>query len=92
MKFEADFGVYICEHIFADNAAVLEGIRDPEGDWQFFCGEAHDVEGTEPRLVGAAHLTAKDSSLHALTALRPGEYAERKSLADPWVFGQLSED
>ena len=34
-QFRPDFGVFICPHV-ASGAAVLQVVRDAEGDWQSF--------------------------------------------------------
>ena len=90
-KFRDDYGVYICSHVFENNAPVLEGIRDPDGFWQFFCGQDHDFDNEEPHLVGVGHLTSKDESIHELTKLNIGEFAERKTEHNVWQFGKIEE-
>lgn len=91
MKFNPDFAVYVCPHVFDGSRPVLSAVRDHDGDWQFLCGEAHCIETTEPRLVGAGHLVARDPSLDGLTALEPGTYAERTGPETPWAFEALDD-
>ena len=90
MKFRDDFGVYICPHIFKDGDPVLEGIRDPDGDWQLFCGRENCAEQSKPHLVGIGHLISNDESINELTCLKPGTYAERESVLQKWHYGELN--
>ena len=89
MKFQPDFGVYVCPHVYEGTKPVLDAIRDPEGDWQFLCGDSNCTETSQPKLVGVGHLTEKDGSIEEMTKLEPGTYAERSSQNEPWVFGKL---
>lgn len=91
MKFRDDYGVYVCPHIFRKESPVLEGIRDHDGYWQFFCGQENCALESEPHLIGVGHLTNSDESVNDLTCLEPGIYGERKSIEDCWVFGQLED-
>lgn len=91
MKFRDDFGVYLCSHVFKENFPVLEGIRDPDGDWQFLCGGEHDFANEEPHLVGVGHLTSRDKSIHELTGLERSERAVRASASETWVISTLDE-
>lgn len=89
MKFRDDYGVYICSHILRERKPILEGIRDPDGNWQFLCGQEHDFDNEECHLVEVGHLVSKDSTVNELTILQPGEFAERESQNDNWQFGEL---
>ena len=91
MKFSDNFGVFICAHVFKESLPVLEGIRDPDGDWQFFCGKTHDFEIEEPHLVGVGHLISSDGSIEELAKLQKGERATRSSENEPWVVSSLDE-
>jgi len=91
MKFRDNYGVYVCPHIFKNESPVLECIRDPEGDWQFFCGSENCSVESEPHFIGVGHLTKSDGQINELTCLEPGTYAERKNTMDCWVFGQLED-
>ena len=90
-KFKDDYGVYVCSHVFQRESPVLESVRDPDGFWQFFCGQDHDMDVEEPHLIGVGHLTSSDSTIHELTNLKPGQYAERSTFSESWVFGDLEE-
>ena len=89
MKFRDDFGVYVCPHIFNNESPVLEGIRDPDGNWQFFCGSENCALESKPHFIGVGHLTNSDSTINELSCLEPGTYGERKNLTESWAFGQL---
>ena len=91
-QFRDDYGVFVCSHVFEGIADVLLVVRDPDGYWQFLCGDDHDRETEGPRHVGVGHLTESDPSIHATTALEPGQYAERKSHESEWRFGELDSD
>lgn len=91
MKFKSDYGVYVCPHVFDRSRPVLESVRDFDGDWQFLCGVEGCAEEGEPRHIGAGHLVECDSSIHELTALKPGMFAERLNLKSAWQFGDLNE-
>jgi hypothetical protein len=87
--FKDDFGVYVCPHVFKKETPILEVIRDPEGDWQFFCGGDHSGESEGPKLIGVGHLTNEDSSIHELTKMEPNSFAAREYVGGPWIFGIL---
>jgi hypothetical protein len=90
-KFRADYGVYLCPHVFNKEKSILEVVRDPDGHWQFFCGGEHDFENEKCHLVGIGHLFEEDSSIHELANMDKGTYAERKSVNEKWEFGALDE-
>lgn len=90
-KFRNDYGVFVCEHVFKDKLPVLEAVRDPDGYWQFFCGGEEDFENSRPRHIGIGHLTNIDPSIHELTCMEPGQFAERSSVGEPWHFGNLGD-
>jgi len=89
MKFQSDFGVYVCPHVYDNTSPVLDVVRDPDGDWQFFCGDTNCAEKSEPKLIGVDHLTEQDNSIEEMTKLKPGTYAERSKQNEPWAFGKL---
>jgi hypothetical protein len=60
-----------------------------DGSWQFLCGADHDTESEGPRHVGVGHLTERDSSIHELTTLMPGQIARRQSKHSEWTFGDI---
>ncbi|MES9901603.1 MAG: hypothetical protein ABW168_02840 [Sedimenticola sp.] len=89
MKFRDDYGVYVCPHVFNDEKPVLDAVRDPDGYWQFFCGDPSCPENTEPKLVGVGHLINRDKTIDELAKLEVASYAERKSVKSPWRIGKL---
>ena len=91
MNFTPNFAVYVCPHVFDNSRPVLSSVRDHDGDWQFLCGQEDCVSTSEPKLIGAGHLTAVDSTIEELTVLDPGSYAERTAPNTPWRFGRLDE-
>lgn len=91
MKFRDDYGVYVCSHVFENSRPILDSVRDTDGSWQFICGVEGCVDEGEPHLVGVGHLVKRDPTIHQLTALEPGMYAERNSQNDAWTFGHLND-
>jgi len=89
MKFRHDYGVYVCPHVFAHESPVLDALRDPDGYWQFFCGDPKCPETSEPKLIGVGHLIEKDETINEVTCLEASTYAERTSINAPWQFGKL---
>ena len=71
---------------------ILEAVRDPDGYWQFFTGKEGDLDNAEPHLICIGHLTSSDNTIHQLTVLNPGQYAERESVDSPWEIGDLDLD
>ncbi len=91
-KFRNDFGVYVCSHVFRNEADILESVRDFDGSWQFFCGGDHDFENEDCHLVGVGHLVARDESIGILANMEIGTYAERESMESEWVYGKLESE
>lgn len=89
-QFRNDYGVYTCDHVFREGKPVLLVIRDPDGYWQFLCGDESDIEG-DCHLVGVGHLLERDDSLKVMTELEVGCGAERKSIHESWSFFELDE-
>lgn len=81
-EFKSDFGVYCCPHVFKKTRPVLLVIRDPEGDWQFLCGEDDDL--STPHHLGVGHLLEADASLKPMANLDPGFGAERSCKISEW--------
>ena len=91
LKFRSDYGVYVCPHVFKKEKSILEAIRDPDGYWQFFCGEEHDFENEVCHLVGIGHLIDSDPSIEDLAIMGKGTYAEREAVGEKWKYGVLDE-
>lgn len=89
-KFRGDYGVYVCDHVFKKERPVLLVIRDPDGYWQFLCGDDSDTEG-DCHLVGVGHLIDRDASLTDMAELSICSGAERASVQDEWDFFELDE-
>ena len=89
MKFNDNYGVYVCPHIFKKESPVLVSIRDPEGYWQFFCEDENCPEKSVPHLIGVGHLTQSDPIIHALTCLKSSSFAQRIHANANWEFGEL---
>ncbi|TKB45849.1 hypothetical protein [Thalassotalea mangrovi] len=89
MKFNDNYGVYVCPHVFNQESPVFVCVRDPDGDWQFFCHDEECPENSEPHLIGVGHLTEADPSINELTTLAPNTFAERQSPEEPWLFGEI---
>jgi hypothetical protein len=74
---------FVCSHVFEKTRPILYVSREG-GDWQFLCGEEHSPT-EKPRVVGAAHLFARDPSLREVADLRPDWEAERIGVGTPWA-------
>ncbi len=73
----------VCSHVFARARPVLLVSREG-GDWQFLCGEPHDVD-ERPRLVDLPQVFDGDPSLMEVRDLPPEWDAERSAVGAPWV-------
>lgn len=78
----AEIAAFICRHIFAESRPVLL-VSHADGDWQFLCGDGHDV-GELPHVVGLNHLLDRDPSLEELVDLPVNWEAERTEVGAPW--------
>lgn len=88
-RFRRDYGVYCCSHVFSDQRPVLLVIRDPDGDWQFLCGNSEENE--DCHLVGIGHLLDRDPSLGQMAELMVSSGAERKDISASWEMFSLDE-
>lgn len=86
-QFRADFGVFICDHVKA-GAAVLQVVRDFDGDWQFTSGVSED-EDADLHLVAVGDVIAKDPSLADAVVLEPGQGIERAKTYKEWESFEL---
>ena len=83
-KFNSDnIPVFICSHIFENTKPILLVSRQG-GDWQFLCGENHDVN-EKPKVVCAGHLLERDPTLKEIANLPVDWEAERTAIGDKWV-------
>ena len=88
-KFRRDYGVYCCPHVFNNERPILLVIRDPDGEWQFLCGESDDTD--KCHLVGVGHLLDRDSKLEQLANLAEATGAERETSDHDWKYFELEE-
>lgn len=86
-KFQNDFGVYCCPHVFKNERPALLVVRDSEGDWQFFCGERDDTDTCHH--IGVGSLLDCDPSLQEMSGLSVASGAERDDSADKWRYFEL---
>ena len=86
-KFRSDYGVYVCSHVFSKDRLVKTVIRDPDGYWQFLCGETDD---NECHLVAVGHLVDADSTLEEMADLEPNTGADKNS-QNQWEYYELEE-
>lgn len=56
-----------------------------DGDWCFVCGEDHEDNASNYRVVGIGHVLEDDPSLRSLLDLQPDWDAERKDLGSQWI-------
>ena len=91
MDFKDDYGVFVCPHVFDKSSPILFSVRDFDGSWQFLCGDNGCVESSKPRLVHVGELAKSDPTIHELTTMEIGTYAERFSSIADWTFGELED-
>mgnify|MGYP001502789084 CR=1 FL=1 len=84
-------GVFACECVLDGSRGVLLVSHEDNGDWQFLCGQAHEV-GAIPRFVGVNHLLEHDPSLAGLMDLPEGWEAERGAAGRPWLRTRIKGD
>jgi hypothetical protein len=87
-QFRPDFGVFICPHV-ASGAAVLQVVRDAEGDWQFSCGDELADTDADLTLIAVGDVIARDASLAAAVELEIGEGIERVKTYKDWTAFEL---
>jgi hypothetical protein len=56
-----------------------------DGDWCFVCGEDHEDNASNYRVVGIGHVLEDDPSLRSLLDLQSDWDAERKDLDSQWI-------
>lgn len=91
MEFKDDYGVFVCPHVFQQSLPILFSVRDFDGSWQFLCGDDDCVENGKPHLVHVGKLTESDPTIHHLTSMEIGTFAERFSSIAGWTFGKLED-
>jgi hypothetical protein len=89
-KFRIDYGVYCCPHVFKQERTANVVIRDPDGCWQFLCGQGDD-DFSEGHHVGVGHLIAHDTSLSDAVNLEVGYGIERESKDANWILFKLED-
>jgi len=89
MEFNDIYRVYVCPHVFKKECPIFVSIRDPYGEWQFFCDDENCPENSKPHLVGAGHLTQADPTINELTCLKPGSSAQKIHANSNWEYGGL---
>lgn len=88
-EFREDFGVYCCSHVFQLIRPVLIVVRDPDGMWQFLCGQCDASE--DCHLIGVEHLLAWDVTLGPMAELAISSGAERENPKAEWSYPALEE-
>jgi hypothetical protein len=74
---------FICSHIFDASRPVLLVVRE-DGDWCLMCGEGHDFDRDQPKVVGIGHLLERDPTISQVLDLQDGFEAERRRVGEPW--------
>jgi hypothetical protein len=82
---------YVCIHVFADERPVLLVSR-PDGDWCFLCGDEHDDDASDYRVMGIGHVLERDQTLHEVADLRADWEAERTAVGAEWRRVEIPED
>ena len=81
---------FICSHIFHETKPILLVCHDG-GDWQFLCGENHDIDEM-PKVVCISHLIERDPSLNELADLPNGWEAERNKQGGKWIRSEREKE
>lgn len=84
MNVDPNRKAYVCIHVF-DNTRPINLVSRPDGDWCFLCGEEHDDDASQYRVVGIGHLFDRDTSLLELKDLPPDWEAERAAPGGAWL-------
>lgn len=90
MKFREDLGIITCTCVLEGGKPVLF-VSHAGGDWQMYCHDKNhnfeDPKVTQKELcvVHAAHLLARDPTLHAVADLPVDMGAERADVGAEWV-------
>ncbi len=77
-----DLSVFVCSHVWEDEAPILYVSHDGDGDWQFLCGGTH--EDSKPVLVCLEHVVDRDASLNEVSDLLCNHTAERNNVGAEW--------
>ena len=80
-----------CPCVFSGTSPILYVRHDEDGDWQFLCGAAHDID-SRPRLLCFGCVVERDPSILALADLPAGWGAQRESLAANWERAESPDD
>lgn len=84
-KFGSDhLPAFICSHIFENSKPILL-VSHEGGDWQFLCGEIHDLD-EKPKVVGIGHLVERDPTLNEIAQIPVDHEAEREKVGSGWLI------
>ena len=86
--FRRDYGVFCCPHVFSGERPVLFVVRDPDGYWQFFCGQ-NDEDYSKGHHIGIGHLLERDPTLESMAELKTSTVARRVSVGANWKISNL---
>ncbi|CAH1694899.1 hypothetical protein CHELA1G11_21706 [Hyphomicrobiales bacterium] len=79
---------YACICVFDHEKPTLLVSR-PDGDWCFLCGDLHEDNADNYRVVGMSHLLHQDPTLEPVLDLPPDWEAERTTVDGHWVRSQI---
>jgi hypothetical protein len=82
---------YVCVRVFSGDRPVLLVTR-PDGDWCFLCGDVHENDASQYRIVGIEHILERDPRLADTLDLQPEWEAERSALDQPWQRHPIADD
>lgn len=89
-SFRRDYGIFCCPHVFRDERPVLFVVRDPDGYWQFLCGQ-EDEDFAHGHHVDVGHLLDRDPTLEKMADLEIATGARRTAIGAEWNVFDLNE-
>jgi Domain of unknown function (DUF4262) len=81
--------IFTTRQWLSENKPILRVVHDEDGDWQFLTG---DQMPEDIKLVGLEEMVKKDCTINEIFDLEYGQQAERHSLSEEWIRGQVVSD
>lgn len=79
---------YLCSHVFNNTKPILYVAKE-EDEWQFLCGDEHDLDEI-PHVVGINHIFDNDDSFKDLVLILNDFEAERIDTNSMWCISKLT--
>lgn len=82
--------VYVCSHILSGEEDVKLVVHE-DGDWMFLCGQLHEDDPSNYKVVGFGHISQIDPTLFDVIDLENNFEAERECVGSTWIKTNLNE-